>query len=72
MKKIYSIDVDCAICANNMEDAAKKVEGVKSVVVNFMMLRMIVEFENGYDPKAVMKEVRKACQKAAIGCDIQL
>lgn len=72
MKKFYHIDVDCAICAANMEDAAGKVDGVKSVVVNFMTLRMIVEFEDGYDPKTVMKQVLKACQKVAIGCDIEL
>ena len=70
MKKFYNIEVDCAICAANMEEAAKKIEGVKSVVVNFMMLRMVVEFENGYDPKTVMKQVLKACRKVAIGCDI--
>ncbi|MBR5135249.1 MAG: cation transporter, partial [Clostridia bacterium] len=42
MKKFYNIEVDCAICAAYMEEAAEKVEGVKSVVVNFMMLRMVV------------------------------
>ncbi len=47
MKKTYKIDVDCANCANKMEDAAKNTPGVKDATVNFMTLKMIVEFEDG-------------------------
>ena len=53
MKKTYKIDVDCANCANKMEEAAKNTAGVKDATVNFMMLKMIVEFEEGQDPKAI-------------------
>lgn len=56
-EKTYKIDVDCANCANMMEDAAKKTAGVKNCTVNFMMLKMIVEFDEGQDPKAVMPEL---------------
>ena len=63
MKKTYKIDVDCANCAKNMEEAAKNTAGVKDATVNFMMLKMIVEFEDGQDPKAVMKDVLKNCNK---------
>ena len=59
MKKTYKIDVDCANCANKMEDAAKNTAGVKDATVNFMALKMIVEFEEGADAKAVMKDVLK-------------
>ena len=45
MKKTYKIDVDCANCANKMEEAAKNTDGVKDAVVNFMTLKMSVEFE---------------------------
>ena len=55
MKKTYKIDVDCANCANKMEEAAKNTAGVKDATVNFMMLKMIVEFEEGQDPKAVCR-----------------
>ena len=62
MKKTYKIDVDCANCANKMEDAAKNTAGVKDATVNFMTLKMSVEFEEGQDAKAVMQEVLKnAC-----------
>ena len=51
MKKSYKIDVDCANCANKMEDAAKRTPGVKDAVVNFMLLKMNVEFEDGSSEK---------------------
>lgn len=72
MKKTYKIEVDCANCANLMEDAARKTAGVASAVVNFMTQKMIVEFEEGKEPKAVMKEVLKACQKVEPDCEIFL
>ena len=72
MKKTYKIDVDCANCANEMEDAAKDTAGVKDATVNFMMLKMIVEFEDGQDPKAVMKDVLKNCKKVEDDCEIFL
>lgn len=72
MKKTYKIDVDCANCANKMEDTANKTAGVKNAVVNFMTLKMNVEFEEGQDPKAVMQEVRKNCKKVESDCEIFL
>ena len=72
MKKTYKIDVDCANCANKMEDAAKKTAGVKNATVNFMALKMIVEFDEGQDPKNVMQEVLKNCKKVEDDCEIYL
>lgn len=72
MKKTYKIDVDCVNCANKMEEAAKNTAGVKDATVNFMMLKMIVEFEDGQDPKAVMKDVLKNCKKVEDDCEIYL
>ena len=72
MKKTYKIDVDCANCANKMEEAAQKTEGVRSATVNFMALKMIVEFEDGQDPKSVMEQVRKTCKKVEDDCEIYL
>ena len=72
MKKTYKIDVDCANCANKMEQAAKNTDGVKDATVNFMMLKMIVEFEEGADPKKVMKEVQKNCKEVEDDCEIFL
>ena len=72
MKKTYKIDVDCANCANKMEEAAKNTAGVKDATVNFMTLKMIVEFEDGQEPKAVMQEVLKNRKKVEDDCEIFL
>ena len=66
MKKTYKIDVDCANCANKMEDAANKTPGVKNAVVNFMTLKMNV------DPKAVMEQVPTNCKRVEDDCEIFL
>ena len=70
MKKTYKIEVDCANCANKMEEAAKKTAGVKSASVNFMLLKMTVEFEEGAVVEQVMKEVLKNCKKVEDDCEI--
>ena len=72
MKKTYKIEVDCANCANLMEDAARKTEGVASATVNFMTQKMIVEFEEVKEPKVVMQDVLKACKKVEPDCEIML
>ena len=71
MKKTYKIEVDCANCANLMENATKKITGVANATVNFMTQKMIVEFEEGHTPKAVMEEVLKACKKVEPDCEIE-
>lgn len=63
MKKTYKIEVDCANCANLMEDAARKTAGVANATVNFMTQKLIVEFAEGQDPKAVMANVLASCKK---------
>ena len=72
MTKTYNIEVDCANCANLMEDAAKKTEGVADASVNFMTQKLTVEFEDGYDVKAVMQNVLSNCKKVEDDCEIYL
>ena len=72
MKKTYNIEVDCANCANLMEEAANKTPGVKQATVNFMALKMHVEFEENQDPGKVMKQVRKNCRKIEDDMEIYL
>lgn len=72
MKKTYKIEVDCANCAQKMEDAANKVEGVAQATVSFMTQKMKVEFVEGAEEKAVMQAVLKACKKVESDCEIFL
>ena len=72
MSKTYKIEVDCANCAEKMQEAAKKTEGVADAVVSFMTQKMKVDFAEGVDEKAVMKQVLKACRKVEPDCDIAI
>ena len=72
MKKTYKIEVDCANCANLMEEAAKKTEGVSDCTVSFMTQKMKVEFAEGADAEAVMKRVLANCKKVESDCEIFL
>ncbi len=70
MKKSYKIEVDCANCANLMEEEAKKTKGVKNAVVNFITQKMDVEFDDSFNSEAVIKEVLKNCKKIEEDCEI--
>lgn len=70
MKKTYEIEVDCANCANKMQEAANKTAGVKNAIVNFMTLKMTVEFEDGVNEKEVMKKVLDNCKIVEDDCEI--
>ena len=72
MKKSYKIEVDCANCANLVEESARKTDGVAGATVNFMTQKMIVEFAEGADAKQVMQAVLKACRKVEPDCEIEL
>ena len=70
MKKTYKIEVDCANCANLMEEAAKNTPGVADATVNFMALKMKVEFEDGAEVSEVMENVLANCKKVEDVCEI--
>lgn len=72
MKQSYKIEVDCANCANLMEEAAKNTIGVKDAVVNFMAQKMDVEFNDGVDCREIMREVLKNCKKVEEDCEIYI
>ena len=55
-----------------MEEATKKVAGVKDATVAFMAQKMIVECAEGADEKKTMKAVLKACKKVEPDCEIEL
>ena len=62
MRKTYKIEVDCANCAAKIEDAVKKIDGIGDAVVNFMMQKIIIDFEDISEKdmiKAVVKTARK-------------
>ena len=72
MKKRFKlVDLDCANCAAKMEDAIKKVDGVKDATVCFVMQKMTVEADDArFDD--IMKEIVKVCKRVEPDCEIVL
>jgi len=72
MKKRFKlVDLDCANCAAKMEDAIKKVDGVKDATVSFVMQKMTVEADDArFDD--IMKEIVKVCNRVEPDCEIVL
>ncbi len=62
MKKVYQIEVDCANCANKMEEAIRKLPGVTYAVINFMALKLTVEWD-GVEEKDLKKSIETVCKK---------
>ena len=70
MKKTYALDeLDCANCGLKMEDAIRKIEGVKSVNISFMMQKITLEADDA-DFERVLKEAVKVCKKVEHDCRI--
>ena len=70
MKKKFKLDeVDCANCAAKMEDAIRKIDGVKEVSVNFMTQKMTLEAEDE-SFEAILDEACKAIAKVEPDCEV--
>ncbi len=72
MRKTYKIEVDCANCANLMEEAVKKVDGISHAVVNFIAQKLIIDFEDGADESEVMHNALKKCKKIDSDFEIEI
>ena len=63
MKKKYILeDLDCANCAVKIEEAIKKVEGVKECSVSFITEKMVVELDDNNEKK-IEKKIKKVIKK---------
>lgn len=60
--KLYDIEVDCANCANKMEEAIQKLPGVTLAVISFLSLKLTVEWEGIPEPE-LRKSIRAVCKK---------
>ena len=70
MKKKFKLtDLDCANCAAKMEDAIKKIEGVKDANVSFMMQKMTIEADDDRFDQ-IMEQVVEVCRKVEPDCVI--
>jgi len=70
MKKTYALDeLDCANCGLKMEEAVRKIEGVKNVNISFMTQKITLEADDA-DFDRVLKEAVKVCKKVEPDCRI--
>ena len=70
MKKKFKLqDLDCANCAAKMEEAIRKIDGVKEVSISFMTQKMVLEADDDkFDD--IMQKAVKACAKIEPDCKI--
>ena len=72
MKKVVKMEnLDCANCAHKMEEAIKKIEGVRSVNINFMMQKMILDADDdNFD--TIVSEAKKKKKKIDSSCTLMV
>ncbi|MDO5564004.1 MAG: heavy metal-associated domain-containing protein [Eubacteriales bacterium] len=63
MKKNYNIEVDCPSCANKIEEKIKQINNIKDAQINFMLQKLIIEYEDSVDEKELLKEIIKQSKK---------
>lgn len=71
MKKIFKIEVDCAVCAGKVEEAIKKIDGVISCSVNFIMQKMVIE-ANDQEFDSILKKAIKVAKKIEPDFEIEM
>ena len=72
MQKKYNIEVDCANCAAVVERKLAELAGIESISVSFVAQKMIVNYAEGVDEKAKLKEMLKAARKVEPDCEIEV
>lgn len=72
MKKSFELeDLDCAVCAQKMEDSIRKIDGVIDVSVSYIMQKLILEApDDKFDE--ILKKVVKVCKKVEPDCVIKV
>ena len=72
MKKRFNLtDLDCASCAAKMEQAIKKLPGVRDASVSFLTQKLTLDANDArFD--AIVQEVVKVCKKVEPDCVIHV
>lgn len=72
MKKVIEMqDLDCANCAAKMEQAIRKIDGVKNCSINFMLQRMTLEADDAVWNNVVAK-VKTTVKKVEPDCKLKI
>ena len=72
MKKVIAMqDLDCANCAAKMEQAIRKIDGVQSCAINFMLQRMTLEFDEERSTE-IFNQIKVAIKKIEPDCRLKI
>ena len=72
MKKVIARqDLDCANCAAKMEQAIRKIDGVQSCTINFMLQRMTLELDDS-NSEEIIKQIKAAVKKIEPDCRLKI
>ena len=72
MKKVIAMqDLDCANCAAKMEQAIRKIDGVQSCTINFMLQRMTLELDDERSME-IIDQIKKAIKKIEPDCRLKI
>lgn len=68
-KTIKVVDLDCANCAQKMEDAIRKIKGVQDVTVSFMAQKITLTADDARCDE-IVKEWNKVCKRVEPDCKL--
>ncbi|MCH5157064.1 MAG: heavy-metal-associated domain-containing protein [Clostridiales bacterium] len=72
MKKVIAMqDLDCANCASKMEQAIRKIDGVISCSINFMLQRMTLEMDDNNSAE-IIEQIKKTIKKIEPDCKLKI
>ena len=72
MKKVIAMqDLDCANCAAKMEQAIRKIDGVSSCTINFMLQRMTLELDDANSAQIIDK-IKSTIRKIEPDCRLKI
>lgn len=72
MKKVIAMqDLDCANCAAKMEQAIRKLDGVHSCSINFMLQRMTLELDDA-NSEEIIKQIKATIKKIEPNCKLKI
>lgn len=70
MRKVFKLDeIDCAVCAGNLEDAIKKLDGVEDAKINFLTQKLTLVADDA-DFDTVLDAVVKLTASIEPDCEI--
>ncbi len=69
MRKKFKCDIDCAMCASELEESLRSVKGVDYASVNFIMQKLTLEASDDIFDEVLRQVIEKA-KKDVPDCEI--